>query len=108
MEGKVITLQRVAACRAKLDQVNKAVHRKQWQQAINLADEYSLLLKNIDAAEHSAGMHNELVQLDIYHRRTMRLFSSRIRAVHEDIQSLEAGQKAAQRSLAFAETIYGC
>jgi len=100
-------LQRVLSCRAMLDDLNKAVLQRQWQQAAQIAMEYSSLLRQMDVTENSRDMAAELVQLDIYHRRTMRLLSNKMKAVNEDIQSLEFGQKSARRSQAMAKTILG-
>ncbi len=98
----------VYACRAKLEKLNKALRRRQWQQVTDLAGEYSLLLKGIEALEGGSEMQGELVQLDIFHRRTMRQLSSQMRAVNEDIHSLESGQKSARHSQSVAKTIYSC
>jgi len=99
-------LQLMTSCRTMLDDLNKAVQHRQWQQAAQIAMDYSQLLHQIDAFDSSPHVMAELVQLDIYHRRTMRQLSSQMRSVTEDIHSLESGQKAAQRSQALAEQIY--
>ena len=96
----------VSACRATLEKLNKAVQHRQWQQAAQIAMDYSQLLHQIDAVDSSPHVMAERVQLDIYHRRTMRLLSNKMGAVNEDIHSLESGQKSARRSKAMAEQIY--
>jgi len=106
-EAGLSALQLVLSCRAMLDDLNKAVQHQQWQQTGKIATNYSQRLQQIDAAENTPAVIAELAQLDIYHRRIMRLLSRKITAVNEDIQSLESGQKAAQRSLLAAEAIYG-
>jgi len=100
-------VQLVLSCRAMLDDLNKAVRHRQWKQAAQIAVDYSQLLRQMDAADSAPDVTAELVQLDIYHRRTMRLLSNKMQAVNEDIQSLESGQKSARRSQAIAKTIYG-
>jgi len=101
-QPELTAFQVVTACRARLDKLNRAVQRRQWQRASDLAAEYALLLRRINAVENSPAAHDELVQLDIYHRRTMRLLSSHMTAVNEDIQSLESGQKSVRRSSEWA------
>jgi len=98
--------QLVRTCRGKLEQLNQAVQQRRWQQAVDLAGNYALLLQQIDGVARDSAMYDELVQLDIHHRRIMRLLANYMSAVNEDIQSLAAGQKAAQRSLTQAEIIF--
>jgi len=99
-------LQLVTACRARLDKLNRAMQQRQWQRASDIAAEYSLLLKRTSEVQGSPVAHDELVQLNIYHRRTMRLLSSHMTDVNEDIQSLESGQQSARRNSAWATAIH--
>jgi len=95
----------ILSCRMMLDNLNKAVQHRQWEQATQIAKDYSQQLLQMDAIEHSPAVMAELVQLDIYHRRMMRLLACKMEAVSEDIQCLESGQKSAQRALKMAKVI---
>jgi len=105
-ESELSALQLVLSCRAMLNDLNKAVQHRQWEQTSQIAMNYSKLLRQVGEIENSPDVMAELVQLDIYHRRIMRLLSRKMEAVNEDIQSLESGQKSAQHSLEMAKTIY--
>jgi len=100
-------VQLVLSCRAMLDDLNKAIQHRQWQKATQIAMDYAQRLRQVDAVNDDPAAMAELVQLDIYHRRTMRVLSSKMEAVNEDIHSLESGQKSVRRSQAMAKTIYG-
>jgi len=99
-------LQLVRSCRAMLDDLKEAVQHRQWQQTAQIATDYSQLLQQMDVAESTPAVMAELAQLDIYHRRIMRLLSRKMEAVNEDIHSLESGQKSSQRSQEMVKTIY--
>jgi len=96
----------LTACRDRLDDLNRSVKRKQWQQAAFIATDYAKLLAKLAAFEVSAVERDEMVQLDIRHRRCMRQLSRQMSLISEDIASLEAGKKAVQRSRDLTASIY--
>jgi len=96
----------LTACRERLDDLNRAVKRKQWQQAAAIATDYASLLAKLGTVDASPAERGEMVQLDIRHRRCMRQLSRQMSLISEDIASLEAGKKAVQRSRDLTESIY--
>jgi len=96
----------VAACRARLADMNRAVRSRQWPRVADLAADYARLLEKLGDIETMPSVRDEIAQLDIHHRRCMRQLSRQMKLVGEDIASLEAGQKAAQRSREMAATIF--
>ncbi|EAU55676.1 hypothetical protein [Mariprofundus ferrooxydans] len=98
--------QLLAQCRTRLDDLNRAVKRQQWQEAAVIAADYAAMLAMLGEIGTPASVAEEIVQLDIRHRRCMRTLSRQMAAVTEDIASLEAGEKAARRSRDLVTTIY--
>ncbi len=87
----------IAACRSLLDVLHWSIQHRQWSRVTQLAEEYSEQVRalTVNADERS---REELIQLEIRHRRCMRMLSRHIKAVAEDITSLENGKKNLQRS----------
>ncbi|TLS66771.1 hypothetical protein FEF65_09640 [Mariprofundus erugo] len=96
----------VAACRARLSDFSKAIQRGQWQKISGIATEYSALFATLAASEEAPLIRDELAQLDILRRRCMRQLARHMKAVSEDIASLEAGQKTLKRSRELADSIF--
>jgi len=93
-------------CRHRLDDLDYAMKRRQWQRAAAIAADYSRLLTGLGDVEKSMAILDEMVQLDIKHRRCMRLLSGHMAAVCDSMEQLKKGQQAAQRSKAAAEAIF--
>ncbi|MDX8406509.1 MAG: hypothetical protein R8K50_10235 [Mariprofundus sp.] len=96
----------LGVCRDRLEDLNRAIKRQQWQQAAAVAADYSSLLAGLVDIEKTEAVLGEMVQLDIRHRRCMRQLSRQMSAVAEDIASLDHVEKAVGRSRVLAETIY--
>jgi len=85
-------------CSDRLEQLNQAVTRQQWQQAATLASEYSGMLARLSDLDQSGTVLDEMVQLDIRHRRCMRKLSQKMTDMGEQINRLEAGQKSVRQA----------
>lgn len=96
----------VAACRARLTDLNRAMQRGQWHKIAGISAEYSTLFAALAASEKSPQIDEELVQLDILQRRCMRQLARYMKAVSEDIASIEAGQKRVQRSRELVDAVF--
>ncbi|PIP01921.1 MAG: hypothetical protein COW18_09870 [Zetaproteobacteria bacterium CG12_big_fil_rev_8_21_14_0_65_54_13] len=96
----------LSACRERLNDLNRAVKGKQWQRAASIATDYAGLLARLATVDASPAEREEMVQLDIRHRRCMRQLSRQMAAMSENIASLEEGKKAVQRSRDLTESIY--
>jgi len=99
-------LRLLAVCRDRLEDLNAALGRGQWQQASVIAGDYSSLLGGMTDIDASAPVLTEMVQLEIMHRRCMRHLSRQMAVVAENIATLTAGKQAALRSREMAATIY--
>ncbi len=89
--------QSIAACRSLLDALNWSIQHRKWSRVTQLAVEYSEQVRGL-AANADERLRGDLIQLEIRHRRCMRMLSRHMDAVAEDIASLERGQKNLQRS----------
>jgi len=96
--------QLIAASRSLLDALHQAIQQRKWSRVSRIAADYSEKISYLDADE-SASSRTALIQLDIQHRRCMRLLSRQMASVHEDIASLENGQKMLQRSRAMTDSL---
>ena len=97
--------QAIAVCRSQLDVLQRTIQQRQWAQASRIAASYSdhvrRLLVNVVESEADA-----LIQLEIRHRRCMRMLSRQMNAVAEDISSIEQGQKKLHQSQSAAISLF--
>jgi len=96
----------IALCLARLNQLNQAIQQRQWKRSAQLAQDYSALLGQINQFESSEGTANELIQLDIRHRRCIRKLTAQMARVSEDLESLENGKKRIDHSRQTAEALF--
>jgi hypothetical protein len=89
--------QAIAACRSLLDALHRSIQHRKWSRVSQLAVKYSEQVRAL-ASNADDGLREDLIQLEIRHRRCMRMLSRHMKAVAEDIASLEGGQKNLQRS----------
>jgi len=97
--------QAIAACRSLLDTLNVAIQHRRWSQVARIAVDYSERVRSLDVFEDE-NSRAELIQLDIWHRRCMRILSLQMKIVAEDISSLEIGQKTLQYSRQAAVSLF--
>jgi hypothetical protein len=96
--------QLIAASRSLLDALHQAIQHRKWSRVSRLAADYSEQISHLHVDE-SVSSRTELIQLDIQHRRCMRMLSRQMASVTEDIASLEGGQKTLQRSRAVTDSL---
>jgi len=89
--------QTIAACRSLLDTLQQAIQQRKWARVSPIAAAYSEQISAL-AAGADEGLREDLIQLEMRHRRCMRMLSRQMKTVADDISSLEQGQKNLQRS----------
>jgi len=97
-------VQTITVCRCLLNKLDKAIQHRKWSMVSQVTTDYSERIRLLGEVDH-ADSNAELIQLEIRHRRCMRMLSRHMKAVAEDISSLEAGQASALRSQNMAKTI---
>jgi len=95
----------IDACRSMLDTLNQAIRHRRWSLVSEIAAGYSKRIRQLDMDNHES-VRADLAQLEIRHRRCMRMLAQHMNAVAADIASLEAGQKSVQRTRAVAESLF--
>lgn len=98
--------QSIAVCFSLLDGLNQAIQHRKWSLVSRIAADYSERIRQLTASESESSSAEQLIQLEIRHRRCMRILSRHMEAMAEDIASLETGQKTLQRSREVAEVIF--
>jgi len=101
----VTSEQEIAASRSLLDALYQAIQHRKWSRISRIAADYSEQIRRL-GADDSASSRAALIQLDIQHRRCMRMLSRQMSSVTEDIASLERGQKTLQRSRNVSESFF--
>ena len=102
----VHTAELMLACRTRLDDLNRAFKQRKWLKGSQIAQAYSALLEQLLRLEKSDAEMAELMQLDIRHRRCMRMLSSQMTVVADDISRLQGGEQRVQHSRELAMSIY--
>ncbi len=95
----------ITASRSLLDALYQAIQHRKWAKVSRIAADYSEQIRCLDA-DDSASARTALIQLDIQHRRCMRMLSRQMASVTEDIASLENGQQTLQRSRGVSEALF--
>jgi len=94
----------ISECKEMLEQMGKAMHRRQWQEAVGMAAAYATKVTTLK--EHPDAPLAELMRLELMHRRTMRWLARQMQSVSHDIGYLEQGGHRLQQGREFLQAGY--
>ncbi len=94
----------VAECRDRLDRMYAMMQRRRWQEAARMAGEYTACVAELKHC-HDLPL-DELLRLELMHRRALRWLSGQVQSMGHDLECLEEGGRRLQQKREFLERAY--
>ena len=85
----------IGECNEMLEQMTKAMHRKQWHEAAALAEAYASRVAELKG--YADAPLAKMRRLELIHRRTMRWMDRQMQSASHDIGQLERGEHRLQQ-----------